>query len=177
VTARDNSVKPSARTALATLGTGALLLKRSDALRFLADIDAELAARHARDEAGGADCFTSNDLPPGVSRRAFRELVNASGLGTKSGQVWSISKADWFALRRAPPKQRATEIEANGEAIASAVGAANDVDAMLAGAGLRASRAVTPRSERSVSVTAPSRGVTRSSSHVTSHAPAKERSA
>lgn len=143
---------------LARLGTCALLLRRAGAMRLVADIDEALAAQHAREQASGADRFTSDDLPPGVSRRTFREVVKASGLGEKDGQEWSIAKMDWYSVRRASKqtKQTASKTEANTLAIATPP-AANDVDAMLTSAGLRASRDSANPNEKSRNVTRTSR--------------------
>lgn len=125
------------RAELARLGIAALLMQRAGALRLVADIDEALATKHAREQA--EDRYTSLDLPKHTTLRTFREAVKASGLGTKDGQVWSIAKSDWHALRRG---RKVTQ----RDAVTEDAPIANDnaaADSMLAAAGMRATRVAT----------------------------------
>lgn len=103
-----------------------LLRQRADLGRKIADIDAQLADLEARTP---ADEFSSVDLPPGVSRRAFREAASLIVGAYREGHVWHVSREAWFAARAKPARRAA--------AVALVTPNDDDVDEILRGGGLR----------------------------------------
>jgi hypothetical protein len=94
-------------------------------------IAAELAKR-----TDSAATFTSTELPPRVTRRAFREACKAGRVEAwREGRGWACTREAWFAARRstpAPALRLAAPLPPSSEAEA----AARDLEA----AGLRATR-------------------------------------
>lgn len=108
-----------------------LLRRRADLLEEQARIDRELADLEAK--AAPADLFSSDDLPPGTSRRTFRETAALIVGAYRSGATWFVARDAWFAHRAKPARK----------SVALAVvtrTAESDADAAIARAGLRPTR-------------------------------------
>ena len=89
-------------------------------------VAAELARRGTSDE------YTSNELPTGVSRRAFR-LRCAAGIvvgSSKEGHVWRCSRTAWHASFGGAKKARKVTPEPEDA----------NIDAMLLASGLRVTK-------------------------------------
>lgn len=108
-----------------------LLRRRAELLEDAARIDRELADLEAI--AAPADTFTSLDLPPGTSRRAFREAAALIPGAFRCGHVWHVDRAAWFAARAKPAARTSIALVASSPAV-------DDADDIIRGAGLRVTR-------------------------------------
>ncbi len=107
-----------------------LLLLRAALFREVAAIDSDLATLEGVDV---SDSYTSHALPPGVSRRTFRQLCRSGHVhgARREGKVWRCSRDAWTAARAKAPPPTATLAANDDEAI---------VRRALDAAGLRATK-------------------------------------
>jgi hypothetical protein len=104
-----------------------LLRRRAELLEEQARVDRELADLEERAVLPGE--FSSINLPPGTSRRSFREGAKLIVGAYRQGHVWHVSREAWFAAR-AKPARKAVAL----------VAPSSDVDALIESAGLRITR-------------------------------------
>src|SRR5262245_25907296 len=122
--------------ALTNLSDAGLDSAEADAHERIAAVMRERARRRAL--AVGESVFTSEQLPPHTSRRTFREACARIPTARKDGHVWTVDRAAWFAFRRG--SRKAVVVRDDPPKLAEG----SELDTMLEGAGIRASR-LTPK--------------------------------
>lgn len=127
---RQEHWRAPARSSVAGHGRAALLCRRAELLEAAARVDRELAALEGSDDCRG---YTSIELPPHTTRRAFRQWCAAGHVegAVKDGQTWICGREQWHASKRRNTRS-AVEVIAT---VATDDGAA--IDEALADAGFR----------------------------------------